>query len=269
MIPDIYLSVSPFGADGLNRAVEIAHNIGCAGLEIPVSFLPGSGEIEIFRGLPIRVVGVGWRPDQPSDIVEALALAGEFHAQAVNIYGGLANSVDSTTARDAFVKDVSSAIDKTPDDSPILVLENELAKAPGLSASLDGWLGLIRAVDSPRFRGTLDVANFISAGEDEGEIMRRIIDEAIPLIGHAHAKGLTPFDAELHSREPFRRRWQASGEWLAAPAGEGSPDWEQLLPKLLAHGYTGAMTVEPFQRAEFINRAVTFIRTVAESTTQT
>ena len=265
MIPDIYLSVSPFGADGLNRAVETARNVGCAGLEIPVSFLSESGGVESFGGLPIRVAGINWRPDQPSDIAAALVLAKGFHAQAVNIYGGMASAADPLAARDAFVEDVSSAISKTPDDSPILLLENELAKAPGFSASFDVWLGLIRRVDSPRFRGTLDAANFISAGE--GEAMSRIVDEAIPLIGHVHAKGLTPFDAELHAREPFRRRWQADGEWLAAPAGEGAPDWERLLPELLTHGYTGAVTVEPFQRADVIHRAVTFIQAVAESTT--
>ncbi len=267
MTPEIYLSVSPFGVGGLDRAVEIARAVGCAGLEVPVSFLSGAGGAESFGGLSVRVAGISWRQDQPSDIVGALALAKEFHIQAVNIYGGLAKGADPSPARDAFVKDVSSAIDETPDDSPILLLENELANAPGLSASFDGWLGLIRAVDSPRFRGTLDVANFVSAGDEPA--ISRIIDEALPLTGHAHVKGLTPFDADLYTREPFRRRFQANGEWLAAPAGEGKPDWERILPELLANGYTGAMTVEPFQEAEMIRRAVTFIQTVVKSTSQT
>ena len=267
MIPEICLSVSPFGTDGLDHAVEIARDAGCAGLEIPASFLSGAKDPERFDGLSTPVVGISWRPNGSDDIAEALALAKRFNARAVNIYGGIAEDTDPSAARDAFVKDVSAAINKTPDDSPIILLENELAKAPGFSASFDAWLELIRRVDSPRFRGTLDAANFISAGD--GEAMNRIVDEAIPLMGHVHAKGLVPYDAELHAREPFRRRWQADGEWLAAPAGEGVPDWGRLLPELLAHGYTGAVTVEPFQRADVIHRAVTFIRTVAESTTQT
>ncbi|MFC1713400.1 sugar phosphate isomerase/epimerase family protein [Candidatus Poribacteria bacterium] len=263
MMPEIHLSVSPFGLNGLDRAVEVARAIGCTGLEVPVSFLSRIEGPEKLGGLSIRVAGISWEPGQPSDIVGALALAKGFHVQAVNIYGGLPDGVESSAAKDAFVKDVCAAINKTPDDSPILLLENELAKAPGLSASFDGWLGLIHAVDSPRFRGTLDAANFVSAGDEAA--ISRIADEALPLMGHAHVKGLVPFDADLHTREPFRRRWQAHGEWLAAPAGEGDPDWVRLLPELLTNGYTGVVTVEPFQEPEMILRAATFIRTVVRS----
>ena len=258
MMPEIYLSVGPFGADGLDRAMKIARDVRCAGLEIPASFLSDVKGPEYFGDLPVRVVGIGWRSGQPLNIFGALIVAKYFNAWAVNIYGGLTKGDDPSAARDAFVEAVSSAIDNTPADSPIITLENELAKGPGFSASFDAWLGLIREVDSPRFRGALDAANFISAGEDE--IMSRIVDEAIPLMAHAHVKGLTPFDAELYAREPFRRRWQTGSEWLAAPAGEGVPDWGRILPELLANGYTGAMTVEPFQEAEFIRRAVTFIQ---------
>ena len=264
MIPEIYLSVKPFGADGLDRAMKIARDVGCAGLEIPAPFLSDIKGPEYFGDLPVRVVGINcmnWRPGQPLNIAETLILAKHYNATTVNIYGGLTKGDDPSTVRYGFVKAVSSAIDETPDDSPVITLENELADVPGFSASFDAWLGLIRGVDSPRFRGTLDAANFMSAGEDEA--IGRIVDEAIPLMAHAHVKGLVPFDAQLYAREPFRLRWQAHGEWLAAPAGEGVPDWEHLLPEILANGYTGAMTVEPFQRADFIRRAVTFIQETA------
>ena len=258
MMPEIYLSVSPFGADGMDRAMKIARDVGCAGLEIPTSFLSEIEGPDFFGDLPVRVVGIGWRPGQPLDVVGAISVAKRFNVKIVNIYGGLKKGDNPSAARADFMKAVNSAIDNTPDGNTIITLENELAKGPGFSASFDAWLGLIRGVDSPRFRGTLDVANFVSAGEDESMI--RIVDEAIPLMAHAHVKGLTPFDAELYAREPFRRRWQTGSEWLAAPAGEGVPDWGRILPELLANGYTGAMTVEPFQEAEFIRRAVTFIQ---------
>ncbi len=261
MMPEIYLSVNPFGADGMDRAMKIARDVGCAGLEIPTSFLSEIESPDFFGDLPVHVVGISWQSGQPLDVVGAIDVAKRFNAKIVNIYGGLRKGDDPSAARDDFMKAVSSAIDNTSDDDPIITLENELAKGPGFSASFDAWLGLIRGVDSPRFRGTLDVANFFSAGDDES--MSRIVDEAIPIMGHAHVKGLVPFDAELHAREPFRRRWNTGSEWLAAPAGEGVPDWERILPELLTNGYTGAMTVEPFQEAEFIRRAVTFIRTAA------
>lgn len=266
MVAEIYLSVSPFGADGLDRAAEIAGALGCTGLEVPAGFLSGAAISQGVSGIPIRVLTISWRPDRRGDIAGSMALAKQLGVPVVNIYGGLGVEIDASAARKAFIGDVRSAIDGTPDDSPALLLENELAKAPGFSAAYDAWVGLLQAVDSPRFQGTLDAANFIAAGD--GEAIRRIIDEAVPLIGHVHAKGVMRFDSELHTREPFRRRWQGDGEWLSAPAGEGSPDWGSLLGGLLTRGYTGAVTVEPFQEAEVIGRAVDFIRAAASSQTQ-
>ena len=265
MVADVYLSAGPFGEDGLDRAAEIAQSVGCTGLEVPASFSFAIGKLRRLGGPPLRVAGMIWRSDEPGDILGALTLAGKLHAEALNIYGALAEDGNAEEAQGVFVDAVRSAIEGTPDDSPTLLLENELADAPGLSASLDAWLGLIQAVGSPRFRGTLDPANFVFAGDEAA--IDRIVGVALPFVGHVHAKSLVPFDAGLFAREPFRRRWKGRDEWLAAPPDEGVPDWRRLLPELRAAGYTGAVTVEPFQQKDMIHRAVSFVRSVDEGGT--
>lgn len=255
---DIYLSAASFGQEGLEQAAVVARQVGCVGLEAPEAFLSATIIPRINAVLPICVLAINWRPDQPSNITASLALASRFGMRAVNIYCGLPASADAVSARRCFLADVTAALAATPNDSPLILLENELAPAPGFSAAFDVWTEIVRAVNSPRFRGTLDAANFVAAG-DLGALAR-ITSEAAPLIGHIHAKGVVPFDTRLFAREPFRRRWQAVGEWLAAPAGEGRPDWTELLGRLIAKGYQGAVTIEPFQQLAMIERAISAIR---------
>jgi len=252
---DIYLSAAAFdGPDGLRRAAAVARQAGCTGLEAPASLLAS----ESATGSPVRVVSITWRPDRGGNLPDSLALAQRVGARAVNIYGMLPAGGDADAARRALVAEARAALDGSPADGPILLLENELAKAPGFSASLSAWTQMLRAVDSPRFRGTLDAANFVAAGE--AAALNRHLPNVLPLIAHVHAKGIVPFTDDLHQREPFRRRWRAAGEWLAAPAGEGSPDWGELLAMFAAARYRGAATVEPFQELAMITRAVETVR---------
>jgi sugar phosphate isomerase/epimerase len=255
---ELLLSLSPFGREHLARGVELARLATCAGVEVSADLLDKDGPPAALANTRIRVLAIGWRPDRRPDIAAFLALADRLGSRAVNIYGTLPAGHDALAARRLFVADVEAALAKTPARIPVLLLENELAAAPGFSAGFDVWLGILRQVDSTRFRGTLDAANFVAAGD--GQAIERTVREAAPWIWHVHAKCVVPFDPALHEREPFRRMWEAKGKWLAAPAGEGLPDWKALLARLIDNGYGGAVTVEPFQEEQPILKAVSFLR---------
>ncbi|NIA16340.1 MAG: TIM barrel protein [Nitrospiraceae bacterium] len=240
----------------------VARDTGCAGLDVTAAQASSSITSEASPGIRIAVVNTTWNLGEREGIASSMRLAQEIDARAVQIYCCLREGDSPPEARAAFVDAVKRALAGIAEGPgvPTLLLENELAPAPGFCASLDAWLEILRAVDSPRFRGALDAANFVASG-DPGAI-GRIVAEAGDLVGHVHAKGVVPFAHDLHVREPFRRRWSGAGEWLAAPAGEGLPDWQSLLPELIENGYRGDITVEPFREKEVIASAVQHIQEI-------
>ncbi len=259
----IYLSVSPFGADRLAEGARIARATGCAAVDINASLLRSGQRPDGLGDVPIAVLSVNWQVRRRTDLSASLATARRLGAEAVNIYPVLAPGDEPAAARRALITDVESAVADGAQGGPMLFLENALEKPPGLAATFDVWLSILKAVDCPRFRGNLDPANFIVSGD--AACLERVAEEAAPWSGYVHAKGVLPFDAALHEREPFRRVWEGAGHWLAAPAGEGAPDYRALLPALLRQGYRGAVGVEPFDSEGPIRSAVGFLREVLKS----
>ncbi len=260
----IYLSVSPFGPDRLAEGAGIARATGCAGVDLSVTFLAGGERPAALADVPIAVLNASWQSQRRADLPACLEMARQLGADVVNVYPTLAPGEQPAAAREALVRDVEAALEASGADGPGLTLENALEQPPGLVSTFDVWLGILKAVDSPRFRGNLDAANFVVSGD--AACLARIVEEATPWIGYVHAKGVLPFDAALHEREPFRRVWQGAGRWLAAPAGEGTPDYRVLLGGLLRAGYRGPIGVEPFDREGPIRSAVAFLRDVLNTT---
>lgn len=256
----IYLSVSPFGTGRLAEAVRIARAMRCAGVDANVAILNASEPVAALADVPVAVVSVSWQSQHPADLSACAALARRLGAGTVNVYPTLSPGDDPALAREALVRAIETALEVSDEDRPGLTLENALERPPGLASAFDAWISILKAVDSPRFRGTLDAANFIASGD--AACLPRIVAEAALWIGYVHAKGIVPFSAEMHEREPFRRVWEGAGRWLAAPAGEGAPDYRELLPGLLHAGYSGAIGVEPFDCEPPIRRAIAFLRGV-------
>ena len=259
----IYLSVSPFGADRLGEGARIARATGCAAVDVNVALLEGGERPAALADVPIGVLSVSWQSRRRADLPACVATARRLGVGTLNVYPTLAPGDDPAAVRAALVADVEAALEARGADGPLLTLENALERPPGLAATFDAWLSILKAVDSPHFRGNPDAANFIACGDAES--LARVARDAAPWVGYVHAKGVVPFNAELHEREPFRRVWEGKGRWLAAPAGEGAPDYRELLGGLLRAGYRGAVGVEPFDCEAPIRSAVAFLRDVLRS----
>ena len=263
MVP-IYLSVSPFGADRLAEAARIARAAGCVAADVSSALLPDGRCPAALEGLPVAVVSVSWQLQRRPNLAAWLDVARHLGAETLNVYASLGAGDEAEEAREALLRDIRACLAARGEHGPGLTLENALEPPSGLAATFDAWLGILKAVDSPDFRGTLDAANFVACGD--GGSLGRVAGGAAPWIGYVHAKGVVPFDEGLSRREPFRRVWQGAGRWLAAPAGEGSPDYRELLGGLFRAGYRGAVCIEPFDQEAPVRSAAAFLRDVIEST---
>jgi sugar phosphate isomerase/epimerase len=256
----LYLSVSPFGIDGLAEGVRIARAVGCAGVDANVSLFPGGERPAELAEVPVAVVSVSWQSLRRVDLARCVGVARRVGAHTLNVYPTLAPGDEPKRARAALLADLRAALDASGTDGPGLTLENALERSPGLASAFDDWRRILEEVGSPRLRGTLDAANFVASGDRVSPA--RIAEEAGALIGYVHVKGVVPFDSGLQAREPFRRAWEGVDRWLAAPAGEGVPDYAVLLPLLLNQGYKGAIGIEPFAVEPPIRAAVACVRRV-------
>jgi len=87
----------------------------------------------------------------------------------------------------------------------------------------------IEAVDRPNMRVTIDTGNFILAGSDPHEAVRRLA----PKIAHVHVKNFVD--------DPAGERWP----YRYCPPRDGKVDYAWVVEQLAAVGYDGYLSFEP------------------------
>ncbi|MFW6161861.1 MAG: sugar phosphate isomerase/epimerase family protein [Planctomycetota bacterium] len=87
----------------------------------------------------------------------------------------------------------------------------------------------IEAVGRPNMRVTLDAGNFLLAGSDPHEAVRRLA----PRVAHVHVKNFVD--------DPAGERWP----YRYCPPREGKVDYAWVVEQLAAAGYDGAVSFEP------------------------
>ncbi len=137
--------------------------------------------------------------------------------------GQHSNSGGEALAR--YVEGLRQAADVCADRGLLFSIEN----AGKLCHTVDELARCIEAVDRPNMRVTLDTGNFILAGDDPHEAVRRLGTKT----AHLHVKNFV--DDPAGERWPFRY----------CPPRDGKVDYAWVVEQLAAVGHDGYVSFEP------------------------
>jgi len=133
------------------------------------------------------------------------------------------NSGEDALAR--YVDGLGQAADLCAERGLLFSIEN----AGSLCHTHEEMARCLEAVDRPNMRVTIDTGNFVLAGSDPHEAVRRLL----PRIAHVHVKNFT--DAPDRQPRPFR---------YCSPRA-GKVDYAWVAEQLAAAGYEGTLAFEP------------------------
>ena len=146
----------------------------------------------------------------------------------------------------AFVEAAGPAAELAQARGITIVLENE---AHDDSATADGVLEILDAVDSPSLKTLYDPCNYYQAGEEAYPSAYEALGDRI---GYVHLKGGAAYapGTEAHRGGTFRGSTDKYIGYLAL--SESAYDVEAVVARLARDGYEGLVTLEPHVPAEHV-----------------
>lgn len=171
-----------------------------------------------------------------------IADASALGARVVRVYAGSYTddeAEDRGRMWDALVGSLKNLAPHAGDAGVTLVVENHFNT---MTVTAQQSVDLIAAVDSPSVRILYDQANLTFTHSESPD---RAVQLQAALIGHVHAKDLVFVDRD----RPFSASAVANvtGEQRSVRSrviGDGELDWADIMTRLLATGYAGAVSLE-------------------------
>ena len=105
---------------------------------------------------------------------------------------------------------------------------------------------LVERINSPHFRLTFDACNFYFAGVEPYPYAYELLQDYIVYV---HLKDGARYDPRRYGDRVLRFT-DHSGEYVCLPLGQGAINYQGLLTRLKADGYTGFLTLEPHVEPE-------------------
>lgn len=203
-------------------------------------------------GIELAAYGVGNNFVQPEksrfreqvDLVRrGIEMAHRLEAPVLRVFGGHNPDVAQDEALKLVLDGLEAVAEEAAEAGVVLAVENH-GSAPALAEQV---VWLIEQMNTPWVRACVDVGNFVTAGEEPGEAVSRVVGYA----AHVHIKD-------------YRRVGEGpQAGWRPCVPGQGDLDYRSILPAFAAAGYEGALALEcegPEDDREAARAAVEWLR---------
>lgn len=165
------------------------------------------------------------------EAIEWLRIAAEVRAPVARVFGGHALDRQDEQAREAAFETVANELGDIAREAERLGLTLALENHGGMPATGEEQVRIVEAVGSPNLRLTLDLGNYLAAGQDALEDTR----VAAFYCAYVHLK-------DCRKVPDYSTPWGYRAE--ACVVGEGDVDIPACLDVLRQSGYTGYVALE-------------------------
>lgn len=223
----------------LKDFVEKAEGLGIEGIDFHARFLPAPSEApgaikKALAGSSLELSGLSLSTDfncegqEFDEMVEKtkewIQAAGELGAKISRIFGGgikdRSDSASLNRSLERILRAMEILVPEAEKNGVVLAIENH----GGLPGTGQEQVDIIKKIDSPFFKATVDVGNYMSCGQDsvEGSTL------AAPYCAYVHFKDFKKTDEGLRS----------------CIVGAGDVDHAGCLRALAGSGYNGYVALE-------------------------
>ncbi|MFC0529883.1 sugar phosphate isomerase/epimerase family protein [Phytohabitans kaempferiae] len=205
----------------------------------------------------IRLGGIEPPADAARILVEAMDDAVALGAPAIQVYCAAPDVRTRGEAVDILADQLAPLFAEAASRSLTILVENNLDQrgedthGVNASRSVESLEALARRTGPDGVRVCYDPANFVAVGEPA---FPEAYERLRPYIGAVHAKDCVRFE-ERHRDEPAARRLFVDGlegPFLPVVVGQGAVGWPALIDRLIADGYDGWWTIDPFTSPDLL-----------------
>ncbi|MFB6397268.1 sugar phosphate isomerase/epimerase family protein [Polymorphospora lycopeni] len=205
----------------------------------------------------IRLGGATRPDDARRVVVAAMDDAVALGAPAIQVYCATPDVRTRGEAVDILADQLAPLLDEAASRSLTVLVENNLDQrgedvyGVNASRSVESLEALARRTGPDGVRVCYDPANFVAVGEPA---FPEAYERLRAYIGGVHAKDCVRFE-EAHRDRPEARRLFVDGlegPFLAVVVGQGAVGWPALIDRLVADGYDGWLTIDPFTSPELL-----------------